>query len=95
MAASQVVWLAMKLEEYQLFNEAYWFTTLILTYTSACLVLFVMSNEGDPTWEDTETAVQNLKDHCYHYSDQSASMQRCLKFLEVCGVPNNVCAEGA
>ncbi len=57
----QVVWLTETLESYDLFNEAHWFTTLIISFTAACLVLFVMSNEGDPTLQETEAAVGRIK----------------------------------
>ncbi len=79
----QVVWLAETLESYHLFSEAHWFTTLIISYTAACLVLFVMSNENDPTLEETEAAVRRIKNLCYRHSAQNASMQRCYRFLEV------------
>jgi hypothetical protein len=82
-AASQVVWLAETLESYNLFNEAHWFTTLICSFTAACLVLFVMSNEGDPTLSEVEGAVRRIKGLCYRHSAQNPSMARCYRFLEV------------
>lgn len=82
-AAMQVVWLAETLESCHLFNEAHWFTTFIVSFTAACLVLFVMSNEGDPTLPETEDAVKRIKSLCYRHSAHNASMQRCFLFLEV------------
>lgn len=79
----QVVWLVETLESCQLFNEAHWFTTLMVAFTAACLALFVMSNESDPTLEETKDAVRRIKSLCYRHSNQSASMQRCSMFLEV------------
>lgn len=79
----QVVWLVETLESCELFNEAHWFTTLVVSFTAACLVLFVMSNESDPTLEETKDAVRRMKSLCHRHSGQSASMQRCYMFLEV------------
>ena len=75
-AAMQVVWLAETLESYNLFNEAHWFCTLIISFTAACLVLFVMSNEGDPTLQETEDAVRRIKGLCHRHSAQNPSMAR-------------------
>ena len=82
-AAMQVVWLAEALESCNLFNEAHWFAALIVSFTAACLVLFVMSNEGDPTLEETEDAVRRIKGLCQRHSGQNPSMARCYRFLEV------------
>ncbi|KAK3714465.1 Gypsy retrotransposon integrase-like protein 1 [Vermiconidia calcicola] len=81
-AAMQVVWLAETLESYNLFNEAHWFAALIISFTAACLVLFVMSNEGDPTLKETEDAVRRIKGLCQRHSGQNPSMARCYRFLE-------------
>ena len=81
-AAMQVVWLAETLESCHIFNEAHWFTTLIISFTAACLALFVMSNEGDPTLKETEAAAQKMKSLCYRHSAHNASMLRCYQFLE-------------
>ena len=84
-AAMQVVWLAEALESSAgLFNEAHWFTTLIISFTAACLALFVMSNEGDPTLRETEDAARRMKRLCARHSAHNASMLRCYQFLEVC-----------
>ncbi len=85
-AAMQVVWLAETLESYNIFNEAHWFTTLIVSFTAACLELFVMSNEGDPTLPETEDAVRRIKGLCLRHSSQNPSMARCYRFLEASSV---------
>ena len=79
----QVVWLAETLESYSIFNEAHWFSAFVISFTAACLVLFVMSNEGDPTLNETEDAVRRIKNLCYRHSDENRSLHRCYKFLEV------------
>ena len=81
-AAMQVVWLAETLES-NLFNEAHWFSTFIISFTAACLVLFVMSNEGDPTLKETEDAVRRIKTLCRRHSAENPSFLRCYRFLEV------------
>ena len=78
----QVVWLAETLEACNLFNEAHWFNAFIVSFTAACLVLFVMSNEGDPTLKETEDAVRRIKSLC-HRHQENPSFQRCYEFLEV------------
>lgn len=85
-AAMQVVWLAETLEAYNLFNEAHWFSTFIISFTAACLVLFVMSNEGDPTLKETGDAVRRIKSLCRRHSAENPSFQRCYQFLEVCNL---------
>ncbi|KAI7057644.1 hypothetical protein KC352_g44164, partial [Hortaea werneckii] len=55
-ASMQVVWLAERMEASDLFNAAHWFVTLIVAFTAACLVLFVTSNQGDPTVDETAEA---------------------------------------
>ena len=82
-AAMQVVWLAETLESFNLFNEAHWFSAFIVSFTAACLVLFAMSNEGDPTLKETEDAVRRIKNLCRRHSTESPSFQRCYRFLEV------------
>lgn len=82
-AAMQVVWLAETLEAYHSFSEAHWFTTLIISTCAACLVLFVVSNENDPTLQETEAAVKRIKSLCLRHADHNASMQRCFNFIEV------------
>jgi hypothetical protein len=82
-AAMQVVWLAERLEACNLFNEAHWFTTLILAFTASCLALFVMTNKRDPTLGETSDAVRRVMELCSRYADRNASMQRCSKFLRV------------
>jgi hypothetical protein len=82
-AAMQVVWLVETLESFNLFNEAHWFSTFIVSFTSACLVLFVMSNEGDPTLKETEDAVRRIKGFCKRHANENSSFLRCYKFLEV------------
>jgi hypothetical protein len=82
-AAMQVVWLAERLEDCSLFNEAHWFMTLILAFTSLCLALFVMSNKSDPTLGETFDAIRRIREICSRYADRNASLQRCSKFLGV------------
>lgn len=82
-AAMQVVWLGETLESFNLFNEAHWFSSFIVSFTAACLVLFVMSNEGDPTLKETEDAVRRIKGLCQRHSNENPSFLRCYKFLEV------------
>ena len=82
-AAMQVVWLVETLEACNLFNEAHWFSTFIVSFTAACLVLFVMSNEGDPTLKETEDAVRRIKNLCQRHANENPSFLRCYKFLEV------------
>jgi hypothetical protein len=79
----QVVWLVETLESCNLFNEAHWFSTFIVSFTAACLVLFVMSNEGDPTLKETEDAVRRIKVVCQRHANENPSFLRCYKFLEV------------
>lgn len=82
-ASMQVVWLAETLESHHLFNEAHWFVAFVVSFTAACLVLFVMSNEGDPTLKETEDAVRRIKDLCHRHSEENPSLLRCYKFLKV------------
>ena len=82
-AAMQVVWLAERLEDCGLFNEAHWFMTLILAFTSLCLALFVMCNRSDPTLGETFDAIRRIREICSRYADRNASLQRCSKFLGV------------
>ena len=82
-AAMQVVWLAERMEASNLFNAAHWFVTLIVAFTAACLVLFVTSNQGDPTVNETAEAVQRIRDLCSRHAQHNTSMRRCLHFLEV------------
>lgn len=79
----QVVWLAERMEASDLFNAAHWFVTLIVAFTAACLVLFVTSNQGDPTVDETAEAVRRIRDLCSRHAQHNTSMRRCLHFLEV------------
>lgn len=82
-AAMQVVWLAERLETCNLFNESYWFTTLILAFAASCLAVFVLSNSKDKADPETIIAVCNIRELCSRYADGNVSMQRCSEFLEV------------
>ena len=82
-AAMQVVWLAERMEASNLFNAAHWFVTLIVAFTAACLVLFVTSNQGDPTVDDIADAVRRIRGLCSRHAEKNVSMRRCLHFLEV------------
>ena len=46
-------------------------------------MLFVMSNEGDPTLKETSDAVRRIKGLCHRHSAENPSFQRCYRFLEV------------
>ncbi|KAI7228304.1 hypothetical protein KC330_g7982 [Hortaea werneckii] len=81
-ASMQVVWLAERMEASDLFNAAHWFVTLIVAFTAACLVLFVTSNQGDPTVDETAEAVRRIRDLCSRHAQHNTSMRRCLHFLE-------------
>lgn len=80
-AAMQVVWLAERLETCKLFNESYWFTTLILAFAASCLAVFVLSNSRDES-DETAIAVCKIRELCSRHADGNVSMQRCSEFLE-------------
>lgn len=82
-AAMQVVWLAEALEQRGLFNEAIWFTTLIVSFAATSLMLFVLSNEGDPTIQETADAAERVKNLLAKHADRSVSARRCSQFLQV------------
>lgn len=79
----QVVWLAERLEACNLFNEAQWFISTTITFTAACLVLFVISNDQDPTLHEIEDAVCRLKGLCLRHAEQNSLLQGCVKFLDL------------
>ncbi|KAK5130568.1 hypothetical protein LTR08_001948 [Meristemomyces frigidus] len=82
-ASMQVVWLAETMEACNLFNASNWFSTLVVAFTAACLVLFVTSNSDDPTVDDTADAVRRIRNLCSSHARKNTSMmRRCLSFLE-------------
>lgn len=82
-AGMQAVWLVEKLEASSLFNSSLWFIKFIITFTSACLTLFVTSNAGGPTVDETADAVRRIKELCRRHAHENDSLRRCLNFLEV------------
>ncbi|KAK3671141.1 Gypsy retrotransposon integrase-like protein 1 [Recurvomyces mirabilis] len=81
-AGMQAVWLVEKLEASSLFNSSLWFIKFIITFTSACLTLFVTSNAGGPTVNETADAVRRIKELCRRHAHENDSLRRCLNFLE-------------
>ncbi|KAK5114900.1 hypothetical protein LTR62_002059 [Meristemomyces frigidus] len=81
-AGMQAVWLVEKLEASGLFNSSLWFIKFIVTFTSACLTLFVTSNAGGPTVDETADAVRRIKELCRRHAHETDALRRCLNFLE-------------
>jgi len=82
-ASMQVVWLAETLEAKNLFHEAYWFTTLVISYAATCLMLFAVSNEGDPTVMEVADAAERLRQLLQRHADRNTAARRCYNFLSV------------
>ncbi|GAB7351299.1 hypothetical protein MBLNU459_g1714t2 [Dothideomycetes sp. NU459] len=81
-AAMQVVWLAEALEARGLFNEANWFVALVVSFAATILMLFVLSNEGDSTINETADAAERIKNILARRAGESPSAKRCSKFLQ-------------
>ncbi|EMD01178.1 hypothetical protein BAUCODRAFT_135907 [Baudoinia panamericana UAMH 10762] len=84
-AAMQAVWLVERLEASGLFNPSQWFVTFTIFFAAVCLALFVSSNEGAPTVDETADAVRRIKDVCARHAAKNENLGRCLKFLQVSG----------
>lgn len=82
-ASMQVVWLIQALEENDLLASCHWFLVHITFFAVMCLLMFVLSNNTDPTAPDALKAAHAGFKVLQRHSGANLPIKRCVSCLMV------------